>query len=445
MADHVVVVDDDMSNLTMAGQILSHAGMHVMGLQSGEALLKHLAAEKPADIILLDIRMPEMDGFETLQRIQEGETEETSIPIVFLSADDDRHSEELGLAMGVSDYIKKPFEPEILVQRIRNILDQHAEMKRLREEIALDHMTGLLNKESIEKKIRRIVKSRAGCFCVTDLDSFKPVNDMFGHEMGDRVLILFSNILKKSAPSGSVLGRVGGDEFLLFLNGIQTEDEISDFTSKLNSEITQGAIGMNDEMSMLPLGVSIGAAFVPADGMEYDNLFRIADKALQHVKQNGKHGYHLAKREDQDQSPGTNLKTYLNNIAERNVTSQAMWMGQESFIEIYQYMMRYMERYNRDAYRLMVTAQCDETDSGQRALIEESMRSALQDTLRNSDFMMQTGEMQFFLFLPEVDEKDIEPVIERIKNAWAASPYHGRAALRYEAESIHDHVAKKEG
>ncbi len=444
MANHVVVVDDDMSNLTMAGQILSNAGMHVMGLQSGEALLKHLAAEKPADIILLDIRMPEMDGFETLQRIQEGETEETSIPIVFLSADDDRHSEELGLAMGVSDYIKKPFEPEILVQRIRNILDQHAEMKRLREEIALDHMTGLLNKESTEKKMRRVIKSRAGCLCVTDLDSFKPVNDMFGHEVGDKVLIMFSSILKKNAPSGSVLGRVGGDEFLLFLNGIQTEEQVADFTGKLNNEITQGAITLNEEMSMLPLGVSIGAAFVPADGMEYEALFRIADRALQHVKQNGKHGYYLAKREERDQTPGTNLKTYLKNIAERNVTSQAMWMGQESFIEIYQYMMRYMERYNRNAYRLMVTAQCDETDHAQRVQIEDSVRSALQETLRNSDFMMQTGEMQFFLFLPEVDEKDIEPVIERIKTAWSSSPDYGRAALRYEAESIHEKVTEGE-
>lgn len=138
MADWVIVVDDDVTNLMMAGRILSKHGIRVSALKSGQALLEFLSVNSVPDLILLDIRMPGMDGFETLRRLREQVRED--IPVIFLTADENQASEMTGLSLGAMDFIKKPFIPDVLALRVRHIID-------------LSHLQRSLTQE-VEKKTR---------------------------------------------------------------------------------------------------------------------------------------------------------------------------------------------------------------------------------------------------------------------------------------------------
>ena len=141
--DWVVVVDDDITNLKMAGRILSKNNMRVTALKSGMALLDYIKTNKP-DLILLDIKMPGLDGFETMRRLQEQMNPSEKSPVICLTADDSQDAETHGLALGAMDFIKKPFIPDVLVLRVRHTIDlvrlQHdleQENERIRSELAM--------------------------------------------------------------------------------------------------------------------------------------------------------------------------------------------------------------------------------------------------------------------------------------------------------------------
>ncbi len=129
----VLVVDDDMANLKMAGHILSRQNMRVTAVRSGKAMLDFVKTNKP-DLILLDIRMPEMDGFESLERLKQQMAPGEEIPVIFLTADENQESETRGLQLGAMDFIKKPFVPEVLALRVKHTI----ELVRLQRDLAAE-------------------------------------------------------------------------------------------------------------------------------------------------------------------------------------------------------------------------------------------------------------------------------------------------------------------
>ena len=128
-------MDDDVSNLKIAGHVLSKNGMRVTALKSGQALLDYITDERP-DLILLDIKMPVMDGFETLEKLHTMEGDLADIPVIFLTADESEESESRGLALGAVDFIKKPFVPEVLAMRVSHMVELVALQKDLSHEVA---------------------------------------------------------------------------------------------------------------------------------------------------------------------------------------------------------------------------------------------------------------------------------------------------------------------
>lgn len=135
MADWVIVVDDDTLNLKMAGHILSKNNMRVTALRSGQALLDYIKDNEAPDLILLDITMPGMDGFETLKKLREQENGNDEIPVIFLTANEDEESETKGLSLGAMDFIKKPFVPEVLTLRVRHIIELIRLQRNLSQEV----------------------------------------------------------------------------------------------------------------------------------------------------------------------------------------------------------------------------------------------------------------------------------------------------------------------
>jgi len=166
VSDWILVVDDDTANLKMASRILSSEKMRVSCLKSGEDAIKFLNQNRP-DLILLDIHMPGMDGFETISAVRESKTT-SDIPVIFLTADDDSHSETRGLEAGAMDFIKKPFVPEVLLLRVRHTLelirlqtDLSCEVKKKTQEVVEQN-------RKLERISMQIVKALSGAIDAKD-------------------------------------------------------------------------------------------------------------------------------------------------------------------------------------------------------------------------------------------------------------------------------------
>lgn len=166
MTDWILVVDDDTSNLKMASHILGGVQMRVSCLKSGGDAVQFLRENRP-DLILLDIHMPGMDGFQTMQAIRENGTA-ADIPVIFLTADDDSNTEKRGLEAGAVDFIKKPFVPEVLLLRVRHTIDLNRlqadlerEVQKKTQEIAAQH-------EKLERISMQIVKALSGAVDAKD-------------------------------------------------------------------------------------------------------------------------------------------------------------------------------------------------------------------------------------------------------------------------------------
>lgn len=166
MSDWILVVDDDTSNLKMASRILKGEGMRVSCLKSGEDTIKFLKENRP-DLILLDIHMPGMDGFETIAAVKENK-ETADIPVIFLTADDDSETEARGLKAGAMDFLKKPFVPEVLLLRVRHTIDLLRLQRDLESEVKKKTQEVVQQNEKLEKILRQIVMALTGAIDAKD-------------------------------------------------------------------------------------------------------------------------------------------------------------------------------------------------------------------------------------------------------------------------------------
>lgn len=166
MSDWILVVDDDTSNLRMASRILSAEQMRVSCLKSGEDALAFLKDNRP-DLILLDVHMPGMDGFEALAAIRSGQ-ETADIPVIFLTADDDSSTETRGLKAGAKDFIKKPFVPEVLLLRVRHTIELNRLQSDLSREVDKKTQEVLQQQEKLERISMQIVTALSGAIDAKD-------------------------------------------------------------------------------------------------------------------------------------------------------------------------------------------------------------------------------------------------------------------------------------
>ena len=282
----ILVVDDMLVSLMMTENMLSEQ-YEVVCASSGEEAIDVYRQEQP-DMVLSDLRMPGMSGYE-LQTTLQNEYKRT-IPFMFMTADHDEQTEIQGFENGAMDFIKKPFMPDILLRRVGNILQTVEKIQGLRKTAETDALTGLINKASSEQQLTELCKESSGALLMIDLDSFKLVNDIHGHAMGDKILIAFANILRDIMGNDDLIGRMGGDEFVAFCKGVHDEPEIVERTRLANELLVAEAKKLMGEDMAIPLGTSIGCVFVPVEGTVFGELYKMADKALYIVKQRGKHG-----------------------------------------------------------------------------------------------------------------------------------------------------------
>ncbi len=415
----IVVVDDDPVSLNHAKMLLTEESMRVTCVNSGKLLLKYIEKNTP-DLILLDIVMPDVDGFETFIMVRrfEEHTGRSRIPIIFISGEDDSEAEEMGLVMGASDFVRKPLNKDVLVRRIENSIKNNKRMENLEEEATVDRLTGLINKARGTDRVSKLCKRKNGALMILDLDSFKLVNDLFGHEKGDQVLKAFAEIIRKNSRETDTLCRIGGDEFMGFYEGLLDERVVSKLARKLNEQLQKKAEKILGEDNGIPLGTSIGVAMVPECGREFNDIFAKADSALYKVKQNGKHGYSLygsqGNAENAEESTEGKLDRVVQILEERNNKAGALFLGKDYFSAVYKYVMRFYRRYGGDAALLLFELECPWEDMQRIADSADQFSSLVEKTLRISDIMVQNGTQSFLVMLTECNSENIERVIERI-------------------------------
>ncbi|MBO6215383.1 MAG: response regulator [Lachnospiraceae bacterium] len=219
MSDWVVIVDDDETNLKIAGKILSKAGMRVTAMKSGSSLIRYVEEKELPDLILLDIKMPEMDGFETLTQMRNIERAR-NIPVIFLTADEKEQTEAKGLAAGAMDFIKKPFVPEILTIRVRHMID-------------LDHLQRNLENE-VEKKTKE--NERLFLHVVSSLASAIDAKDTYTNGHSTRVAEYSREIAKRAGYSGKDLENIYMMGLLHDVGKIGIPDAVKNKPAKLTDE-----------------------------------------------------------------------------------------------------------------------------------------------------------------------------------------------------------------
>ncbi len=431
----IVVVDDEPLSLKNAKLLLSTQDMRVSCLRSGADLLKFLEKNTP-DLILLDVLMPEMDGFQTLSAVRSYQEQNRKpwIPIIFLTGENDYEVERRGLGAGASDFIHKPFDRDILIRRITNTIESIRKIENLTEEASIDKLTGFLNKASGTSKVADLCSKETGALLLLDLDNFKLVNDLFGHDMGDKVLVAFSNVIRHSVRMHDTISRIGGDEFMIFCPQLVEEDAVSSLTDRLNSQLMVETSALMGVDHGVPLGISIGAAFAPAHSNDYQTLFQFADTALYKTKQNGKHGYTVHDPNEDASVTGGNLEFEMERVSkimeERGDKKGAVILGKEAFAWNYRFIVRFIERYGSVATKLLFALSPTQGDSLSIETIQ-AFAEVLQKKLRRSDIIFQNRQNQFFIVLPLLSLEDSGKVIDRIMNAWAESSAKEQAELSY--------------
>jgi len=307
MPETILVVDDDPDIARFVEVNLRSAGYDVSVASDGEQALEKAAALRP-DLVLLDVMMPRIDGFEVAQRLRRN-PQTASTSIIMLTAKALSTDKVLGLTAGADDYIIKPFDPIELLARVKGTLRRAKEMRNL------SPLTGLPGNIRIQEEIERNVRDdRPFAVVYCDLDNFKAYNDEKGFVRGDRLIQASARIIQDAvvefAGTDGFVGHVGGDDFVAVVPPESAEDiakriverfdgDIHEFYER--EDIKRGYIEVEDrkgEMQKLPLaGISVGIATTEVRRFEhYGEAVAVATEMKQFAKREPRSWYAIDRR-----------------------------------------------------------------------------------------------------------------------------------------------------
>lgn len=444
---NILIIDDNKMNLATARKVLSDTYKVIPAIKGTQAL--SYLENGTCDIILLDINMPEMDGFEVLKRIRQMEHCQ-NIPVIFLTADNDAETEMRCFQEGAIDFIAKPFVPEVMRSRISRVLEledlrrsladrleqKTREASDMKSRSCQDALTGLWNRVYTEEIVNEMISQGIkGALMMIDMDNFKAINDNYGHIAGDRTLKMFADTLRSVSSDGDILCRIGGDEFVVFCRDITSKEEIgkraADIITDLCKKLEQCKFETNSS-------VSIGIAQTPENGVEFSKLYNAADKALYYVKQNGKNAYHFfSDRVQAEKSRGeknVDLK-YLCEFMNRSDNGKGAYaLDFESFHHVYNFIRRFVERSNREVQTLLFTVVENnegEPDVTETELALELLEQAIYTSLRRSDVSTRYSSKQLIVILMDANEQNGDMIAGRILECFNRAYTGGKVKIEY--------------
>lgn len=297
----VLVVDDSPVYRKLVEQALKGQEYKVTFAKSGREALELFAEDAP-DIVITDWMMPDVSGLEVCERIRSSELSYTYV--ILLTSISDKEMVVKGLAAGADDYLTKPFDPGELCARIgvgRRIIclqrDIEAKNLLLQEAARTDSLTGLPNRRAIEEWAGRQIRGAARhgyplWVILADLDSFKTVNDSYGHDAGDLVLQKFSEVFRATTRAADICGRIGGEEFVMVLTHVN-RDDIVPTVERLRAEFASLVFRFGGKTTSVTSSFGI-SGFEGKGCPEFSQLLRKADEALYAAKRAGRNRVVLA-------------------------------------------------------------------------------------------------------------------------------------------------------
>ncbi len=282
---NILIVDDTETNIDILLDLLGETYEIVVATDGMTAL--EIIKKEEIDLVLLDIMMPEMDGYEVCQKIRE-EHLTRDLPIIFITARSDEESIERAYKIGGNDYITKPFKTLELLARIKTQLTLKELIENLERLASYDEMTGIYNRRKFfEVAMAMFDDSKENLYAIMiDIDKFKKVNDTYGHPVGDKVIKAVAKIISENLCTDSVLGRVGGEEFaiLCYSDSINAVNETME-NIRLSVENLEVYTQNNETVKCT---ISEGVVAAKAKMKTIDELLKAADEALYEAKGAGR-------------------------------------------------------------------------------------------------------------------------------------------------------------
>ena len=296
----ILIVDDQAANVLLLEEMLRDAGYACIASTNDPYEVCALHQKHHYDLILLDMQMPGMDGFQVMEALKEAETD-GYIPVLVITAQPNHKLR--ALVAGAKDFISKPFDLMDVKTRIHNMLEvrllykELAEYSRSLESLALhDALTGLPNRRLLADRLSLSIahahrhKSTMAVMYL-DLDGFKEINDTLGHDGGDTLLKMVADRLVAAVRQEDTVARMSGDEFVIALSEISHADEVTHLVSKVKQSLSRPYRIQGHDVNMT---VSIGVSVYPLHGEDVTDLMKNADLALYEAKRTGKNTYRVA-------------------------------------------------------------------------------------------------------------------------------------------------------
>ena len=292
MTARILVVDDIPANVKLLEVRLLAEYFEVLTASNGADALEICETGK-IDVVLLDIMMPGMDGFEVCRRIKDDPTTH-DIPVIFISAKSEVEDETRGLEVGAIDFITKPISPPIVKARVRNHLLLKRQTDLLRSLSFLDGLTGIANRrrfdDTMAREWRRCARSHLPLsLIILDVDHFKAYNDQYGHQAGDECLRIVAEVLAERARRPSdLVARYGGEEFVCLLpetDGSGATRVAEGFRAAVAERRIPHAQSPVAPYVTISLGV---ATVIPSVESSPDRLAEMADQLLYRAKRSGR-------------------------------------------------------------------------------------------------------------------------------------------------------------
>jgi diguanylate cyclase (GGDEF)-like protein len=329
----ILLVDDQPENLCALEASLEPVGQRLVCVSSGADALRAVLDNDFA-LILMDISMPELDGFDTVALIRERERSR-HIPIIFLSAYPEQHHAMRSYSAGAVDYILKPFDPETLRSKVsvfvhlrqhelalhaahaeleqrvlertaelaaanialeREIVERKAVEKRLFDQANHDGLTELANRDLLMTYLHRAVaqwrrqQTRRFAIMMIDLDRFKDVNDSLGHLAGDQLLRGVAQRLALCVREVDTVARLGGDEFAILVDGVAELKDVTSLAERIQHQLARPFVIDGKDVDA---SASIGIAMMKGSYRSADDILRDADSAMYSAKEAGRAGYRV--------------------------------------------------------------------------------------------------------------------------------------------------------
>ncbi|GIU44895.1 diguanylate cyclase [Shewanella colwelliana] len=283
----VLVADDSVVSRKFVRSLLEQHLYQVIEADDGLSALDVLNTQEDIQLLITDYNMPGLDGFGLILKVRERFTRE-EMAIIGLSSDDDQSLSARFIKNGANDFLKKPFVHEEFHCRVLNTLDSLDMVRRLWEQANLDYLTEVYNRRYFFSRFEPQLstlnqKQTAFSVGLLDIDFFKKVNDTYGHDIGDEVLIEFAQRLKQFFGQHFVVARFGGEEFVVAFKGLNGSKAFT-LLDKFRANLAASPIKTSD--GELNITTSIGVASLTGDSL--DNLIQRADKALYDAKESGR-------------------------------------------------------------------------------------------------------------------------------------------------------------